>query len=90
MSIDHLDVLQRLAAVISARFEDARGQVTRETTADDVRGWDSLSHAFLLLDVEQDFGLEIPPAAGVEVANVGELADLICEIRREREGAEAR
>ncbi|MDE2483314.1 MAG: acyl carrier protein [bacterium] len=51
--------------------------VTRATTSLDVDGWDSLSHALLIMNVEEAFGTELPLERTYELADVGELVDLL-------------
>lgn len=53
--------------------------VTRTTTAADVKGWDSLSHAMLVLNVEEEFGIDLPLDRTYGLSNVGELVDLVNE-----------
>jgi len=52
--------------------------VSRETTAYDIDGWDSLSHATLMIMVEKKFGVHISEAESNDMANVGDLHDAIC------------
>ncbi len=47
------------------------------TTADDVEGWDSLSHITLIATIERKFGIKFNMKEIVELHNVGELADVI-------------
>lgn len=47
------------------------------TTADDVNGWDSVSHIRLILTVEKEFGLSFAASEVGMLNNVGELVDLI-------------
>mgnify|MGYP003332968939 CR=1 FL=1 len=47
------------------------------TTADDVEGWDSVSHIRLILTVEKEFAVRFAAAEVGMLGNVGELVDLI-------------
>ena len=70
--------LERIAGVMRGVFHvppDAR--ITRETSAVDVEGWDSLSHSLFILAVEDEFGIDLPLDKTYEMQNIGELADLI-------------
>lgn len=72
------EVLARVRAVMIETFrltDDA--VVTRATTSLDVDGWDSLSHALLIMNVEEAFGTELPLERTYELADVGELVDLL-------------
>ncbi len=80
------ETLERVRAVMIETFrlrDDV--VVTRETTSLDVDGWDSLSHALLIMHVEEAFGTDLPLERTYALANVGELADLIRETLAERE-----
>ncbi len=77
-----LPVLQRLAAVIANAFGYPAMDVRRETVADDVEGWDSLSHASLILRVEQCFGIRFADAEKFGFADVGALADRVEQLLR--------
>ena len=70
-------VLEGVAQVIRTTFNRPNVIVTRETTADQVPGWDSLSHAVLLMQVERAFGIYLEPADVVCLENVGELVDMV-------------
>lgn len=69
-------ILSRIARVIGETFGDDSIVVTRETVAEDVPGWDSLSHTILILALEDEFGIQMPHDTQ-GFANVGELADTI-------------
>lgn len=49
----------------------------RSTTSADVNGWDSLSHAILIMNVEEEFGIDLPLDQIYALNDVGELADAI-------------
>jgi acyl carrier protein len=70
-------VFDRLAATIRKFFYGHNFSITRDTTADQVPGWDSLNHARLLMQVEDDFSIRFDPEEVIELENVGELADII-------------
>jgi acyl carrier protein len=73
-------VMERVRKSIVTTFRlQPDSEIDRETTSADVNGWDSLSHAMLIMQVEQDFGVELPFDRVYDLANVGELADLVKE-----------
>ena len=47
------------------------------TTAEQVPGWDSLSHINVILAVEQDFNIRFKPYELLKLKNVGELQSLV-------------
>jgi acyl carrier protein len=48
-------------------------------TADDVDGWDSMNHIFIVVEIERRFGIKFQAAEMEELKNVGELATLVHE-----------
>lgn len=70
-------IIERLNEV----FDDIFGvdSVTKETTAADVPGWDSLMHITLVSEVEDVFGVKFTMKQILEMQNVGEMIDLIVE-----------
>jgi acyl carrier protein len=66
-----------LSEVFREVFDDNTIQLTPETTANDVEGWDSLSHVNLMIAVELKFDIEFSQREVANFANVGELADCI-------------
>jgi acyl carrier protein len=76
-----METFPRIAELVRETFRVPAGDaITRETTSADVAGWDSLSHASLIMNVEEAFGIELPFERIYELANVGELADLVGEL----------
>ena len=51
--------------------------LTDETTAEDVDGWDSLSHIQLVAAMEEAFGIEFKSREILSWDNVGDLIDSI-------------
>ena len=51
--------------------------ISRATVAEDVDGWDSLSHTILILRLEKTLKVGIDDQTAQNAANVGELIDAI-------------
>jgi acyl carrier protein len=71
------DVLDRVNQVFQDVFDDDEISVTRETTAKEVEGWDSLMHVTLLVNIEKAFAVRFSSAEVASLKNVGELIDLV-------------
>lgn len=72
------EVLERISAVMQTVFTVPQGYlITRETSAVDVEGWDSLSHSLFILAVEDEFGIDLPLDKTYEMQNIGDLVDLV-------------
>lgn len=68
-----MNVTEELTAVFREVFDDEGIQLTPELTADDVEGWDSLSHVNLVIAVEMKFDIEFTQKEIRSFANVGEM-----------------
>jgi acyl carrier protein len=71
------DRLDRLNQVFQQVFDDDELQVTPQTTAKDVEGWDSLMHVTLIVNVEKAFDVKFSSSEVAALQNVGELLKLI-------------
>ena len=71
------DRLERLNQVFRDVFDDDELNITRQTTAKDVEGWDSLMHVTLVVNVEKAFKVKFSSSEVAALQNVGELLDLI-------------
>jgi len=72
-----MNVMDKLTDVFRETFDDASIEIERTTTADDIEGWDSVSHVHLILAVERAFDLRFRAAEIGGLENVGDLADLV-------------
>ena len=69
--------LQTLTEVFRDVFEDDSIELHPQTTANDVEGWDSLSHTIMISAVELKFGVKFSTREVMRLKNVGELVQLI-------------
>ena len=54
------DVFERLTVLFREFFDDDMIVLRDDTTAEDIKGWDSFEHINLMLTVEREFGIQIP------------------------------
>jgi acyl carrier protein len=66
----------RLHQIFSKVF-DNNLKIELWMTANDVAGWDSMSHLQLIISVEKEFGIKISGAEVMRLKNVGDLLSLI-------------
>jgi acyl carrier protein len=78
-----MNLLEELTPIFREVFNDDRIVLTPDTTADDVDGWDSLSHMNLVLALEVRYGIRFALGEIQKLRNVGQLAGLI-ESKRKR------
>jgi acyl carrier protein len=75
------ETMAKVADIIRATFRQPDVEIDRDTVALDVDGWDSLSHTMLILEIEKQFGIRLPPDRVFDLEDVGELVDLIVETK---------
>ena len=51
--------------------------ITSQTTAADIKGWDSLSHVRLMIAIEKKFGVRFQAREVGEFNNIGDLLALL-------------
>jgi acyl carrier protein len=72
-----MDTLARITPIFHQVFEDEDVVLKRETTADDIDAWDSLSHINLVIAIEMAFNIRFALGELQSLKNVGEMVDLI-------------
>lgn len=75
--MDQPQIYTRLTSVFRDVFDEDDLVLTPEITADDVDGWDSLSHIRLVLAVSKSFGVKFSASEIGGLKNVGEFVELI-------------
>ena len=71
------EVLSQLVAMMRDYFDDEDLVLTRESTAEDVAEWDSLSHVNIIAGVESTFGVRFAISEIENLKSVGDLVDLV-------------
>lgn len=56
--MDREQIVHRVGQVAAKTFGCASDAIREQTVADDVPGWDSLSHTIFIMGIEEEFGLE--------------------------------
>lgn len=74
-----MDILAELTPIFREVFDDDSIIVTRQSTADDVDAWDSLSHMNMVMAVEVRFKIRFALGELPALKNVGDLVDLIAK-----------
>jgi len=73
------EVLVELTDLFREVFERPDLTLTRESTAESVPGWDSVTHINIIVGAEMRFGVKFKAAELDEMKDVGELVDLIAK-----------
>jgi acyl carrier protein len=72
-----MTTLEQLTPIFREVFDDEGIILTRQTTADDIDAWDSLSHMNLIVAVELRFKVKFALGELQTLKNVGDLSDLV-------------
>ena len=72
-----MDTRTKLNAIFCQVFDDDAIEINRTTTADDIDGWDSLSHMNLIVAVEMGFNVRFNVKDVRALKDVGDLIDII-------------
>lgn len=68
-----MNTMDRLTNIFRMVFDDNDITIERNTTANDVDGWDSLSHINLIVAVENAFKIRFTQKELLTFRNVGDL-----------------
>ena len=66
-----------LNAIVRRVLDDETINLTPTTIAEDVDGWDSMNHIFIVVELEAHFDVKFQASEMEDLKNVGELAALI-------------
>ncbi len=68
-----MNTMDKLTEVFRQVFDNPQICLEPETTADDVEGWDSLSHVNLIMAVENRFNIRFNQKEVTSFKNIGDL-----------------
>ncbi|MFD0749644.1 acyl carrier protein [Mucilaginibacter calamicampi] len=75
----------KLKETILAVLELSDYTINYETRADEVPGWDSLTHINIILAIEEAYDIRLPGREVRKLACIGELQDLVDEKLKEND-----
>lgn len=75
--MERTEIVNRLTPIFRKVFNDESIEVTDNLTANDVAGWDSLSHMLLITEVENAFSIKFKLKDLNKMRNVGDMMDII-------------
>ncbi len=71
------NVMEKLQEIIRDVFGDSSIVINESTKADDIDGWDSLTHITIMEAVQDEFGVKFSIDEMIEMHNVGEIASAV-------------
>lgn len=72
-----MDTKSLLQEIFRDVFDDEELEITEETTAEDIEGWDSLTHIQIIVGIEKKFKIKFSAVEIKASENVGEFIELI-------------
>jgi len=75
--MEQAEIYSRLTDIFKKVFDDDEIEVTPTLSANDVDGWDSLTHIRLIMTVEKAFKIKFSTSEIGKLENVGSLVKLI-------------
>jgi acyl carrier protein len=77
--MDTKTIITNLQEIFADTFDVGSAMITRETSAKDVKGWDSIAHVMLITSIEKQFAICF---TGREIAGFTTVGDLIDAIEK--------
>lgn len=71
------EIFEEVQEIFRDVFDDDELEIEDSTNAEDIEEWDSLEHINLVINMEKKFSLKFNLKEVGELANVGEMVDLI-------------
>lgn len=75
--IERRYVNSAVCEAIARTFDFPVGEIHDHTCALDVSGWDSISNALVILEIEDQIGQELPLEDIVAAENVGSMVEVV-------------
>ncbi len=75
------EILEKVAKSFSTVLEHNNFTLTESTTADDVDGWESITHMMIINDIEKSFNIKFKL---MDLMNMDSIGDLINVIQKEQ------
>ncbi|NVO08519.1 MAG: acyl carrier protein [Bacteroidales bacterium] len=75
--MEKLDIIEKLATIFRTVFKKESLIITEDLTANDVEGWDSLTHMLLIAEIENVFSIKFKLKELNKMKNVGDMVAII-------------
>ncbi len=71
----------RIKNVIALALETEIQEISDKTNIDNTYSWDSLNHIRIILGLEQEFNIMIPPGDIVEMKHYNKIVEIISKLK---------
>ena len=72
-----MNILDRISDIIRDVTQNPTATISETSTASDIEGWDSLSHIYIIAEIEDAFNIRMTAQEGVCAKNVGDLLRIV-------------
>jgi acyl carrier protein len=71
------EIIEKIIPVFRTVFEDENLEIDEKSNSDNVNGWDSLNHIYLVVAIEEQFNIKFLAEDIQKWDNVGDMAEYI-------------
>jgi acyl carrier protein len=75
--MDQATIITNIQEVFANTFDIDGKTINRETSAKDVKGWDSVAHVILITSIEKQFSIRFSSREIAGFKTVGDLVDAV-------------
>jgi len=67
----------RVKHVVATLFNVDESSLTPASSTEDIAGWDSMGQLMLILELEQEFEIQIPPERAEKLTNISAIISFV-------------
>ena len=71
--MNDIEILKNLSKIFKDVMEDENLIIDKSFTANDIDGWDSLTHIMLIFEIEKNFDIKFLSSEMTSWSNIGEI-----------------
>ena len=75
--MDKPELIEKLSKIFEKVLEHNNFELTDTTTANDVDGWESITHMMIISEIEQEFNIKFKLMDLMNMKNFGDLVNII-------------
>ena len=72
-----MSTLEKISDIIRDVTQNSDAEITENSAAVDIDGWDSLSHIYIIAEIEDAFSIKMTAQEGGSLKKVGDIVQLI-------------
>ncbi len=78
------DLVPQITGILSRLFNVGVETLSRESSTANVEGWDSLGQLMVIVELEQQFGIQISPEQGEDLTSVARIEQFLQQVDNAR------